>query len=95
VPLQGTAIGAALRDEVRPDGYVTTRQTVEPDTSAAAAPVVGAAGSVVAAFNIVGPDVPAGRRHSREHRRADPDHARALSAQLRGMKEQRWKRTER
>jgi len=55
VRLQGTAIGAALRDEVRPNGYVTTRQTVEPDTSAAAAPVVGAAGSVVAAFNIVGP----------------------------------------
>jgi DNA-binding IclR family transcriptional regulator len=29
VPLQGTAIGAALRDEVRPDGHVTARQTVE------------------------------------------------------------------
>lgn len=37
---------------MRPDGYVTTRQTVEPDTSAAAAPVVGAARSVVGGFNI-------------------------------------------
>jgi len=62
VRLQGTAIGAALRDEVRPDGYVTTRQTVEPGTRARPP----RRGRRVRGGRVQhrGPDVPAGRRHS-------------------------------
>jgi DNA-binding IclR family transcriptional regulator len=51
----GTAVGAALLDRVSPDGYATSRNTIEPDAAAAAAPVYGASREVVAALSIIGP----------------------------------------
>lgn len=55
VPLQGTAIGAAMRGNVNGDGYAATRQTLEPDVTAIAAPVRNAEGAIIAAINLTGP----------------------------------------
>jgi IclR family acetate operon transcriptional repressor len=54
-PLTGTANGAALLGRVGPEGYVVTRKTFEPDVTAAAAPVRGADGKIVAAVSVTGP----------------------------------------
>ncbi|WP_109471879.1 IclR family transcriptional regulator [Ornithinimicrobium cavernae] len=52
----GTAIGAALHDQVGPGGFVLSRATrIEPDAAAAAAPVRDTSGSVIAALSIIGP----------------------------------------
>jgi urocanate hydratase len=55
VPLQGTAIGAAMSGNVNAEGYAATRQTLEPDVTAIAAPVRNADGSIIAAINLTGP----------------------------------------
>ncbi|HWM83975.1 MAG TPA: IclR family transcriptional regulator [Pseudolabrys sp.] len=55
VPVQGTAIGAAIKGETGAAGFVATRQTLEPDVTAIAAPIRGADGSIVAAVNLTGP----------------------------------------
>lgn len=55
VPLHGTAIGAALRFELNGDGFSYTRETVEPDVTAIAAPVVGRSGVVICALSVTGP----------------------------------------
>jgi IclR family transcriptional regulator, acetate operon repressor len=55
VPLFGTAIGAALRSELNGDGYSYTSETVEPDVTAIAAPVLGASGVVICAISVTGP----------------------------------------
>lgn len=55
VPVQGTAIGAAISGNVGKFGFVATRQTLEPDVTAIAAPVRGSDGSIVAAVNLTGP----------------------------------------
>jgi DNA-binding IclR family transcriptional regulator len=55
VPVKGTAIGAAITGNVGKFGFVATRQTLEPDVTAIAAPVRGADGSIVAAVNLTGP----------------------------------------
>jgi DNA-binding IclR family transcriptional regulator len=54
IPLDGTAIGAALRDDVGDDGYASTRRTLEPDVTAVAAPITTRDG-VRAALSIVAP----------------------------------------
>jgi DNA-binding IclR family transcriptional regulator len=54
IPLDGTAIGAALRDDVGGDGYASTRRTLEPDVTAIAAPITTRDG-VRAALSIVAP----------------------------------------
>jgi DNA-binding IclR family transcriptional regulator len=55
VPLDGTAIGTALQDRCGPEGYVTTRQTVEDDTTAMAATAYWPDGMVAAGLSVVGP----------------------------------------
>jgi IclR family transcriptional regulator, acetate operon repressor len=55
IPATGTATGAALRGEAGVEGYTFTRQTVEPDVTAIAAPVYGPNSEILGAFNIVGP----------------------------------------
>jgi DNA-binding IclR family transcriptional regulator len=55
VPVEGTAIGSALRGDLGPEGFVSTRRTVESDVTAIAAPVRGPAGTVVAAISVTGP----------------------------------------
>jgi DNA-binding IclR family transcriptional regulator len=39
VPLDDTAIGAAIQGRVYPAGYTATRYTIEPDVSSVAAPI--------------------------------------------------------
>jgi DNA-binding IclR family transcriptional regulator len=55
VPMQGTAIGAAISGKVGELGYIATRQTLEPDVTAVAAPIRGPDGEIIAAINLTGP----------------------------------------
>jgi urocanate hydratase len=55
VPVKGTAIGAAITGIVGEFGFTATRQTLEPDVTAIAAPIHGSDGSIVAAVNLTGP----------------------------------------
>src|SRR4051812_875074 len=54
IQLADLAVGAALRGDVPPSGYVAQRDRIEPDVTAIAAPVPGP-GGVVAALNLLGP----------------------------------------
>jgi IclR family acetate operon transcriptional repressor len=54
VPLDGSAIGRALADDVGPDGYVSVRPAAEPDVTQVSAPI-RRPGGVVATLSIVGP----------------------------------------
>jgi DNA-binding IclR family transcriptional regulator len=55
IPLDGTAMGAALRGDVGPAGYAATRTTIEPDVTAVAAPVVEPPGAIAAALGVIAP----------------------------------------
>ncbi len=55
LPARGSANGAALRGEVGPDGFTFSRQTVEKDVVAVAAPVFGPDGEICGAFSVTGP----------------------------------------
>jgi IclR family acetate operon transcriptional repressor len=55
VPVEGTAIGAAITGNVGKFGFAATRRTLEPDVTAIAAPIHGSNGSIVAAVNLTGP----------------------------------------
>ncbi len=55
VPLGGTAIGAALLGHCNRRGYVSTRHTMEDNTTAIAAPVYWPVNTVTAALSVVGP----------------------------------------
>jgi urocanate hydratase len=54
VPLDRTAVGAALRGVVSKAGYVAQRSSVEPDVTAIAAPI-RRPGGVAGAISVVGP----------------------------------------
>ncbi|WP_206425932.1 IclR family transcriptional regulator [Nakamurella antarctica] len=54
VPLDGTAVGFALRDIVGDQGYVALRSAVEPDVTAIAAPIKRP-GGIAGALSILGP----------------------------------------
>ena len=54
VPLDGLAVGRALRGEVPPGGFVTQRDRLEPDVTAICAPI-RRLGGVVGAISILGP----------------------------------------
>ncbi|MDA3146714.1 IclR family transcriptional regulator [Leucobacter sp. UCMA 4100] len=52
----GTAIGAALENDVGPRGFACSRATrVEPDAAAVAAPIMNSSGEIVAAISVIGP----------------------------------------
>jgi len=55
VPLDNTAIGAAIQGHVHPAGYTATRHTIEPDVSSVAAPIFDKNNTIVAAINVIGP----------------------------------------
>lgn len=55
VPLDDTAIGAAIQGRVYPAGYTATRYTIEPDVSSVAAPIFDKNNTIVAAINVIGP----------------------------------------
>ncbi len=55
VPRRGTAVGSALAGRTDPDGVAVRGDAVEPDVTAASAPVRGPTDRVVAAVSVVGP----------------------------------------
>ncbi len=55
VPVENTAIGAAIQGHLAPEGYIATRHTVEPDVSSVAAPVFDRHGTIIGAINVIGP----------------------------------------
>lgn len=55
VPVDGTAIGAAIQGHVCSAGYTATRHTIDPDVSSVAAPVFGQSGEIIGAINVIGP----------------------------------------
>lgn len=54
IELADLAVGAALRGDVPPAGYVAQRDRIEPDVTAIAAPI-RRPGGIVAALNLLGP----------------------------------------
>ena len=58
-PAKGTAIGGALTGQVDEEGLVSTRDTLEPDVTAVAAPIYGpaetGASTIVGAISVTGP----------------------------------------
>ncbi|MCC6831777.1 MAG: helix-turn-helix domain-containing protein [Thermoleophilia bacterium] len=55
VPLEGSALGAALEDRVDPDGVAVRTDAVEAGVTAVSAPVHGPGGGVVGAVSLLGP----------------------------------------
>lgn len=55
VPLAGTAIGAALAEDLNEHGYALRSTTLEPDVTAIAAPIHGPDGKVIAAISVTAP----------------------------------------
>ena len=55
VPVEGTAIGAAISGRFGRNGVSLARVTLEPDVTALAAPIFGADGLVVGALSVTGP----------------------------------------
>jgi urocanate hydratase len=84
IPLQGTALGAALRGTVGAEGFSARHASVEPDITAVAAPVAGPDGTIVAALSVLAPTYRTGEDDVRAIGEALVAHARSLSAQLGG-----------
>lgn len=55
IPIDGTAIGAAMQNKTGDGGYVVSQNTLEPDVTAVAAPVLTENGNVLAALSVTGP----------------------------------------
>lgn len=55
VPLEGTAMGAAIRAVVNTSGFSQLSTTLEQDVTAIAAPIYGADGLVIAAISVTAP----------------------------------------
>ena len=55
VPIQGTAIGAAISGRFGRNGVSLARVTLEPDVTALAAPIFGADDLIVGALSVTGP----------------------------------------
>ncbi|WP_302480053.1 IclR family transcriptional regulator domain-containing protein, partial [Sphingomonas bacterium] len=55
VPMEGTAIGAAVSGRFGRNGVSLARVTIEPDVTALAAPVFGADDLIVGALSVTGP----------------------------------------
>jgi DNA-binding IclR family transcriptional regulator len=84
LPLDRTAIGAALTGRVGERGYAARRRTVEPDVTAIAAPVHAAGGEIVAAFSITGPTFRISDRDLERFGALLVNEARSASAELGG-----------
>lgn len=82
VPLRGTAVGAALRDETDLDGCAALRETLEPDVTAVSGSIFGASGAVVGALSVVGPTYRISDEDLGGYRALISKHARLLSGQL-------------
>lgn len=79
IPRAGTAMGAALAGSVQRDGYAVSRDSLEPDITAIAAPVRDHHGEIVAALSILAPSYRTGDRDVERYGRLLVEHATALS----------------
>jgi DNA-binding IclR family transcriptional regulator len=82
IPRRGTALGAALRGEVGPGGYVARAGAVEPEVTSIAAPVFGPDGEIVAALSVLAPSYRVTDRRVAACGRAVARHAGELSRGL-------------
>lgn len=80
IPRAGTALGAALDDELGPGGYAATRTTVEPDVTAVAAPVRDHDGAIVGALSVIAPTYRTSEQDVAAYGLALVRHAEALSS---------------
>lgn len=81
IELADLAVGAALRGDVRPEGYIAQRDRIEPDVTAIAAPIRGR-GGVVAALNLLGPSYRIDRKTTHAYGRIVAAEAEAIGALL-------------
>ena len=81
IPVEGTAIGAALHGQVGDDGYALNRGSIEPDSATAAAPVRDGAGEIVAAISVIAPSFRVDDDELNRIGRLVAEHANALSAE--------------
>lgn len=82
VPVDGTAIGAAIQGRVCPAGYTSTRHTIDPDVSSVAAPVFDQSGAIVGAINIIGPTYRISDEQLERMGMLVAEHTRQISARL-------------
>jgi DNA-binding IclR family transcriptional regulator len=82
IPRRGTALGAALRGEVGPEGYVSRTGAVEPEVTSIAAPLFGPDGEIVAALSVLAPTYRVTDRRVAACGRAVARHAGELSRAL-------------
>ncbi|HUT50587.1 MAG TPA: helix-turn-helix domain-containing protein [Alphaproteobacteria bacterium] len=89
-PGKGTAIGAALAGQVDGDGVISSRDTLEPNVTAVAAPIYGPAEdgamTIVGAINVTGPSFRIDDDMLRRYRALVATEARELTASIGG----RW-----
>jgi DNA-binding IclR family transcriptional regulator len=82
VPLQGTAIGAAVRGEVGAGGFVVAAAAVEPDVTAIAAPFRDHRGEIAGALSVTAPTYRTSDDDAAAYGRAVVQHANELSREL-------------
>lgn len=82
IPTRGTALGAALRGDLRAGGFATRSGAVEPDVTSIAAPLYGPDGAIIAALSVLAPTYRTTRRRVNTLGRAVAQHAEALSRSL-------------
>jgi DNA-binding IclR family transcriptional regulator len=82
IPMRGTAIGAALRGDVGPEGYAVVSAAVEPDVTAIAAPFRDHADEIAGALSITAPTYRTSGDDAAAHGRAVVRHANELSREL-------------
>ena len=81
IPSAELAVGAVLRGEVGPAGYIAERDRVEPDVTAVVAPI-RRPGGIAGALSLLGPSYRIGDEALRVYGRIVGDEADELSAQL-------------
>jgi DNA-binding IclR family transcriptional regulator len=82
IPLRGTAMGAALRGQLGPEGFAVMSAAVEPDVTAIAAPFRDHLGGIAGALSVTAPAYRTTDEAAAAHGRALVEHANALSREL-------------
>lgn len=91
VPVDGTAIGAAIQGQVYPAGYTSTRHTIDPDVSSVAAPIFDQRGAIIGAINIIGPTYRISDEQLEHMGMLVAEHTRQISARLGASPNDNWR----
>jgi DNA-binding IclR family transcriptional regulator len=86
LPLDRTAVGAALTGRVDERGYAVKRNTFERDVTAIAAPIYGQREKIVAAFSVTGPSYRISEADLKRFGKLVVEEARAASLELSGFR---------